>query len=249
MTDKDKATSDKFPVTGTSSPSGQAATGSAASATKITSPSQPAGTAPGTGDKGSEKNLKKTEEASDPKETDEAKANRVAKENEEIDKETGIVTRKLNEDNEDKPTTVISAVDSEAADKHIERIKNAPAFENQTQSLLGTPGNVDLTQGGTLAGDKSVREDVDLEDVNAEMEEKAGPNPLPNREGNEMLKASNFVATAVGTGTLGGIDRKTNKMAKELKELSKKDSLSQADKDRLTAMSKQLEETGRVPVA
>lgn len=207
---------------------------------QVSSPSQPAGSRPGTGDAGSEKNLNKVNED---KETDTQKREREAKENEEVDKETGIVTRTL--EDKDGNKTIVSAATSEDADKHIEKIKATPTFENQTQSLLGVPGNVNLTQDGFLAGDKSVRDDRPLEEVHKEIEDKSGPNPMPNREGNELTHASNFMATAIGTGALGRIDRNTNAIARELKDLSKKDSLNQEDKDRLEEMSKQLELTGK----
>lgn len=208
----------------------------------VTSPSQPAGSRPGTGDAGSEKNLNKINEAKG--RTAQQEREEKAKTEEVTDKETGIVTRTLEDKEGNK--TIVSAVTSEDADKHIEKIKTGPTFENQTQSLLGVPGNVNLTRDGTLAGDKSIRDERTLEEINAEIEDKAGPNPMPNREGNELTHASNFMATAIGTDSMGRIDRNTNAIARELKGLSRKDSLSQEDKDRLEEMSKQLELTGKV---
>lgn len=221
------------------SPSGQ----QGGAAGKVSSPSQPAGSRPGTGDAGSEKNLKLVEDKN--KElTAQQEREEKARSEQEVDKETGIVTRTL--EDKDGNKTIVSAVTSEDADKHIEKIKATPTFENETQSLLGVPGNVNLTRDGTLAGDKSIRDERSLEDIHKEIEDKAGPNPMPNREGNELTHASNFMATAIGTGSLGRIDRNTNAIARELKGLSKKDSLSQEDKDRLEEMSKQLELTGKV---
>lgn len=213
------------------SPSGQ----SGGMTGKVTSPSQPAGTAPGTGDAGSEANLKRTEEQ---------KRNQTAKDNEKMDEETGVVSRVLEDKEGNK--TYVSSVSTEEADKHIEKTKNTPVFENQTQSLLGTVGNVNLTQDGRLAGDKSLRDDRDLEEVHAEIADKAGPNPLPNREGNELTKQANYIATSMGTGALGRIDRDTSAMASEIRELSKKNTLTNEDKDRLEEISKKLDSTGRI---
>lgn len=218
------------------SPTG-ASSSSVGTAGKVSSPSQPAGSRPGTGDAGSERNLNVARDAQDG-------TNKLKVTNETRDVNTGVITRTL----EDKGGNVmtISATNAEDADRHIERLSRVPTFTNERQSLDGTPGYTNLTQDGRLAGDKSVRDERDLEDINKEIDAKAGPNPLPNREGNEMARASNFMATAAGTAVLGRIDRDTTMLARELKDISKKDSLSADDKDRLEAISKQLDNTGRV---
>lgn len=220
------------------SPSGGSGASMGAAATKISSPSQPAGTAPGTGDAGSERNLRQVES----KNTSEKQFGKVT--DERTDEETGVITRFF--ESKDGVVTTVSAVNQEELDKHAGKLTGSPGFENQTQSLLGTPGNVNLTQDGTLAGDKSVRDGRKLEEIHEEIEAKAGPNPLPNREGNEFTKASNYMATAMGTQMLPKIDRDTSAMSRELKELAKKDSLSADDKDRLETISKQLDTTARI---
>jgi hypothetical protein len=113
---------------------------------------------------------------------------------------------------------------------------------NFTQNLTGVPGQINLTEGGRLAGDKSVRAKTTTEELNEELEKTSGPNPAPNRDGNELLKASNGITGNI----LLGIDNNTNAMADELKEFIKKDKLTEEDKARLVRIEHQLRMTGKI---
>lgn len=145
---------------------------------------------------------------------------------------------------EDGSIRITDSVDQEAADRQAKIIEGLPVAENLTQSYHGVPGQVNLTQHGTLAGDKSVRVKRTLEDINAEYEKVAGPNPTPNREGNEITKATNLLATQ--PQSLIAIDRDTSKLADELEAMRKKGSLDSNDKKRLEEMEKELRQTARV---
>jgi len=140
---------------------------------------------------------------------------------------------------EDGRTVLVSSISEEetAKVKNSGAVSSAPV--NFTQNLTGVPGNVDLTQGGRLSGDKSVRAQRTIEDINEELEKTSGPNPQPNREGNEILKATQ--------GVLGmGYVVNTGLIADELKDMLKKDSLDAKDKERLTEIEKQLRTNTKV---
>jgi len=140
---------------------------------------------------------------------------------------------------EDGRTVLVSSISEEetAKVKAGGAVSSAPV--NFTQNLTGVPGNVDLTQGGRLSGDKSVRAQRTIEDINEELEKTSGPNPQPNREGNEILKATQGVLSV-------GYVANTAAIADELKEMLKKDSLDAKDKERLSDIEKQLRINTRV---
>lgn len=144
----------------------------------------------------------------------------------------------------DGVTTTVSAVDQNAAQQQEQTIGRLPAVQNLTQSAFGVPGNVDLTQGGTLSGDKSIREDRSLEDIHEELNQKSGPNPMPNREGNELTKATNF--TAQNPQFMMNLDSQTSGIADELKEIRESASLSEEEKKKIQDIEKRLKNTGRV---
>ena len=91
------------------------------------------------------------------------------------------------ESKEGDRTILTSSISEEEAGKTL--VSTEPV--NFTQHLTGVPGNVDLTQGGRLSGDKSYRVKREIDDINEELEKTSGPNPAPNREGNELTKAIN----------------------------------------------------------
>jgi hypothetical protein len=139
---------------------------------------------------------------------------------------------------EDGRTVLVSSISPEETSKlKASGVSSAPV--NFTQNLTGVPGNVDLTQGGRLSGDKSVRAQRTIEDLNEELEKTSGPNPQPNREGNEILKATQGVLSV-------GYVANTAAIADELKEMLKKDSLDAKDKERLSDIEKQLRINTRV---
>jgi hypothetical protein len=166
-------------------------TNSAASATPITSPSQPAGTPPGTGDPASAVNLKKD-----------------------------IENRTI--------------------------VKEGPT-ENLTRHMHGVAGKSGDTEGGTLNSDKSVRDTRSEDEKNKEMEEKAGSNPLPNREGNEFTRAMNDMSSVGGPAFITNIDVSTTAMADELSEILQRNrtGLNKDDRDKLDKMIKNLRATGK----
>lgn len=184
-----------------------------------------------------EDNIKKVQEKTSP-------SSLQSPSKEESDKATEGTFRK--EEEKDGVTTVVSSVSEEQANTDKDKQNQAPPAINETQRLEGTPGNIDLTQGGTLNSDKSEKDELqsDVELQNAEWEAKAGPNPTPNRDGNERLRAYNAMASG-GPNLLLDVDRRTNMFADELAELKSKNSLSPEDKDRLDQIEKQLRTMGR----
>jgi len=124
--------------------------------------------------------------------------------------------------------TVVSAINKEEAEKSKERLAKVPEFRNETQSLTGTPGNTNLTEHGRLAGDKSIRSKKTLAELNAELEVKSGPNPTPNREGNELLRATNGITDQQKMF----INEDTNGMADEIDNFIKDKNLSEEEKKR-----------------
>ena len=149
--------------------------------------------------------------------------------------------RAVKED-KDGNKTVVSSIKEEDAKVTEDK---APPAENLTQRLEGVPGNVDLTQGGFLNSDKSVRDDRDAEEVAEEMEEKSGPNPIPNRDGNELTRAANELS-AGGPGLMFNIDKSTTKMADRIRDIRRKGTLTDQDKQDLANMEKDLRNTGKL---
>lgn len=91
--------------------------------------------------------------------------------------------------NDDGTVTVTKSLSKEEAERASTILASIPHKQNETENLTGVPGEEDLTRGGTLNNDRSRRMKMSLEDLNAEIEKTAGPNPIPNREGNELTKA------------------------------------------------------------
>jgi hypothetical protein len=158
-------------------------------------------------------------------------------------KESDEASKKLfsKEEEKDGQMTRISALTEEDAKRAEQTVAGLPGATNLTQSLTGTPGQVDLTQSGRLSGDKSLRVQKSVEEINAELEKTAGPNPTPNREGNEFTKAEQQLRA----GTFVAIDRDTTGMAEQLKEIREKGSLDEQDKQKLQSMEDRLRETAR----
>lgn len=141
----------------------------------------------------------------------------------------------------DGQKVVVSALTQEDKDKAAKSAESIPSAVNETQRLTGVPGQVNLTQGGRLSGDKSVRDDRSLEEINEELNTKTGPNPTPNRDGNERLKAE----LGFNSDMMIGIERETTMMAEKLGKIREKGSLSEEDKRELEKMEDQLRSTGR----
>jgi hypothetical protein len=159
---------------------------------------------------------------------------------EESEKAVEGLTRKTEE--KDGVKTVVSSVSQEEMNKAKDNENKLIPIENLTQSLTGSPGNVDLTQSGRLAGDKSLRSTVELEEINKEMEDKAGPNPSPNREGNEFTKMQNQLSPFM----VRGIDKDTSGMANELKKMREEGNFTEEQKNKLKSMEQRLQQTGRI---
>ena len=162
---------------------------------------------------------------------------------EEADKAAENLVRKTEE--KDGVKTIISSVGEDEANKAKETAGRLPKTENLTQSLTGSVGNIDLTQGGTLAGDKSVREDKTIDEINEELNEKAGPNPMPNRDGNEYTNLTNRL-TPTAISDVSRLDRDTTGMAAELKSIRESGNLSEDQKKKLENMEKRLQKAGKV---
>lgn len=150
---------------------------------------------------------------------------------------------KRTEDKDGKVTTVSSVSEAEAANAAT-KAGAAPAVENLTMAKEGVPGNVDLTAGGTLNSDKSMRDPREIDEINEEEEDKSGPNPIPNRDGNEITRGYNQFS-AGGPSLMFNIDQNTNKMAEQLQPLIDNKSLSEDDRKKLRDMQKKLRETGK----
>lgn len=147
-------------------------------------------------------------------------------------------------DEKDGVKTIVSSVSEDAAKEAEAKQANAPEAINETQRLEGS-SYVNITQNGRLAGDRSVRDDRPLDKIKQEIEDKAGPNPTPLREGNERTKMELGLAGTGGTNLVRDIDQQTSRMADELSAIRKKGTLTNEDKDRLEQMEQQLRETGR----
>lgn len=142
-------------------------------------------------------------------------------------------------------STVVSSISEEDAKKAEKGQGAAPPFQNLRQAIDGTPGYVNLTQGGTLNSDGSKRDARSIEDINKEETEKAGPNPLVLRRGNEKTRMEQGLAGSGGVNTMFGIDAATNRMADKIGEIANKSSLTQRDKEDLRDMQKELQSTGK----
>ena len=133
---------------------------------------------------------------------------------------------------EDGRVVLTSSVSEDEANK----VKIGTEPIDLTQSLTGVPGIADLTQGGKLSGDRSFRTKSSIEEINEELEKVAGPNPTPNREGNEILKATQTVLAQ-------GLVVNTAAIADQIKEMVEKNELN---KEKLTEIEKQLRKNTRV---
>lgn len=149
------------------------------------------------------------------------------------------------DEDEDGKVTLISTISEEEFNKNKASQAKAPFAVNETMRLEGVPGNVNLTADGMLQGDKSLRPEATLEEQNEEKEMIAGPNPIPNRDGNEITRAANSLS-AGGPSLLFQIDQTTNKMSQTLARIREKGSLDENDKRELEQMEKDLRATGRM---
>lgn len=138
-------------------------------------------------------------------------------------------------------TVVTNALTEEDAKKQVKIASALPKTENLTQSLTGVPGQVNLTQDGALNSDKSLRDTRDLKEVQEEEEMKSGPNPTPNRDGNELLKRE----LGFSPNNLLAIDNSTNEMARKVEEISKRKTLTADDQRDLESMAKRLRDIGK----
>jgi hypothetical protein len=145
------------------------------------------------------------------------------------------------EKNEKGVTTLSSAVNQGALDKHNKIVGKIPESINMTQELTGSAGNVNLTQSGKLNSDKSVREDMSVTEQFDELNKITGPNPTPLRDGNESTKAQNGVT---GSGLLA-VDQNTNFMAEDLDKIVEKKTLNDEDRDVLRNMRDNLRLMGK----
>lgn len=150
---------------------------------------------------------------------------------------------KVSED-KDGVATVTSSVDEATATADAKLQANVPKNQNQTQSLHGVPGETNLTADGSLQGDKSLKQEQTLEELTEEAGIVSGPNPIPNREGNEITKAANALS-ANGPGFMFALDAQTNSMAEKLKKIRAKGTLNAEDKKELEVMEASLRATGR----
>ena len=139
----------------------------------------------------------------------------------------------------------VATVTSATADADLEAIAkqqaDAPQFVDLTQSFTGVVGGqTGYVAGGALQGDGSYKDDRKAEDVEKEVELKAGPNPTPNREGNELTKAANFLANRAAYS----IPERATKLADDIKSLTEK--ASKEDKAKAQKIEDELRHMGRV---
>ena len=140
------------------------------------------------------------------------------------------------EEEKDGVTTIVSSISEEEANKVKTTIEGLPKYQNLTLAIHGVPGDVNLTADGTLNSDRSERLDKTVEEMNEIYEKIAGPNPMPNREGNELTKAElGFRANVMAAqgNTLKSYSR-------QLKSMREKGSLDENDKKKLEDMEKGL---------
>jgi hypothetical protein len=162
--------------------------------------------------------------------------------NKEAEAKTGLTTPentvlKIEED-DDKVVTVISAKSEADITAAKEIAKTTPKYQDLTESLTGTPGGMTGNiQGGYLNGDGSVKDDREQSKIIAEVELKAGPNPTPNREGNEFTKAEQFL----GRSLSNRIPMKISAISDELRLLKEKS--SGETKEKIEQLEKDLRET------
>lgn len=95
------------------------------------------------------------------------------------------------EEEKDGVVTLTSSVSEEEAEKAVKANKEVPPFINMRHALDRFPGQLDLTKGGTLNNDLSLKMDIKQEELNELAAKTAGANPLPNRIGNELTNIEN----------------------------------------------------------
>ena len=140
------------------------------------------------------------------------------------------------EKEKDGKTTIATSVSEAEALKVVSNLAAGKGYTNLRAALDGVPGDVDLTSGGTLNSDRSIRIDKTVEEMHALLTKTAGPNPLPNREGNELTKAE----LGFNARLMVGQGNSLRGYARQLKNLRENGNLKEEDKKVLEDMEKGL---------